>query len=486
MELAVSIVLFLVALFLIGVYVSRKIKSAEDWWIAGRGLGIVPLVGTYFATIISTASIVGYLGYYYQVGWAGWWNWTGTAITSLVAAAWFAEKIRSFGQVTLPDFLEARYGRVHSLIAGALILVAMVFFTCAQLAGASAVVTTATGLGRTPAIVIIGAVFIVFTVLGGMESVAWTDTFCSLVILVGVWILMAKVVSMAGGVVNIHRTLAQTKPGMLDPFGGGAVPLGVAISWTVTWGVGNFGAPQFITRFYAAKDAKNAALSQGYTGMALLAFYLPVMLIALASSILFPGIKVADTVTPTIIKNVLNPWLGGILMASILAAAISTADSVLLLGGTTFVRDLYQKLSSKPVSSAQLLRLSRIVTLIIGAAAILSTIYIESGVMWIQANMVGIMGSTLAVVVLAGFAWKRANSQGALAAMLVGLLTAAIWYALGKPFGWFPILPSIFTSLFTLVVVSLLTPAPSESVQERFFRIENDQGDFNASISSAE
>jgi Na+/proline symporter len=96
------------------------------------------------------------------------------------------------------------------------------------------------------------------------------------------------------------------------------------------------------------------------------------------------------------------------------------------------------------------------------------------------------MGSTLAVVVLAGFAWKRANSQGALAAMLVGLLTAAIWYALGKPFGWFPILPSIFTSLFTLVLVSLLTPAPSESVQERFFRIKNDQGDFNASISSAE
>ena len=81
MELGVSIVLFLIALFLVGIFVSRKIKDEDDWFVAGRNLGVVPLVGTYFATIISTVSVVGYLGYYYMNGWGGWWNWAGTALT---------------------------------------------------------------------------------------------------------------------------------------------------------------------------------------------------------------------------------------------------------------------------------------------------------------------------------------------------------------------------------------------------------------------
>lgn len=119
-ETLVMIGCFLVILFLVGIFISRKIKDENDWFVAGRSLGIVPLVGTYFATIISTVSVVGYLGYYYQHGWGGWWNWAGTALTSFVAALWFAKRLRKFGQITLPDLLEARYGRAHSILGGAM------------------------------------------------------------------------------------------------------------------------------------------------------------------------------------------------------------------------------------------------------------------------------------------------------------------------------------------------------------------------------
>lgn len=470
MELGVSIVLFLIALFLVGIFVSRKIKDEDDWFVAGRNLGVVPLVGTYFATIISTVSVVGYLGYYYMNGWGGWWNWAGTALTSFIAAMWFAERLRKFGRVTLADLLEERYGRIHSILAGIIILIAMLFFTCAQLVGSAAVITTAIpSIDRTTAIIGIGLIFILFTVMGGMEAVAWTDTFCSVIILVGVWLLMFRIVGEAGGVSEIHRRLAVVKPTALDPFAGGSISMGVAMSWFFTWGIGNFGAPQFSTRIYSAKDPRTAAVSQAWCGVTFILIYLPLMLVALAGIILIPGLEKADTVAPVLIQKFMNPWIGGLIMAGVLAAAVSTADSVLLLAGTTLTHDIFQKLSSRQLSSRALLRLARVTTFIIGILAIICSIHIESGVMWIQANMVGIMGSMLSVVVLAAFAWRRANSAGALAAMLVGLFTAILWEYLGRPMRWFPILPSLITGVTALVVVSLMNPPPPQEIVEKFF-----------------
>lgn len=470
MELAVSIVLFLIVLFCVGLYVSRKIKDEDDWFVAGRNLGVVPLVGTYFATIVSTVSVIGYLGYYYMNGWGGWWNWAGTALTSFIAALWFAERLRSFGKVTLPDLLEERYGRVHSVLSGVVILIAMLFFTCAQLIGSAALVTTAIpSIDRTTAIIAIGLIFILFTAMGGMEAVAWTDTFCSVIILIGIWILMFKVVGQAGGVAEIHRQLALVKPTALQPFAGGAISLGVALSWFFTWGIGNFGAPQFSTRIYSAKDPRTAAVSQAWCGVTFILIYLPLMLVALAGIILVPGIQKADTVAPIMIQKFMNPWLGGLIMAGVLAAAISTADSVLLLAGTTLVHDIVQKIAANRYSSRTLLRMARLTTFTIGILSIVFSINMTASVMWVQANMVGVMGSMLSIVVLAAFAWKRANGQGALAAMLVGLCTAIAWEYLGRPLKWFPILPSLITGLIALVGVSLSTSPPPKEVLEKFF-----------------
>lgn len=470
MELTISIIIFLVLLFLVGLFVSRNIKNEDDWFVAGRNLGVIPLLGTYFATIVSTVSVVGYMGYYYNHGWAGWWNWAGTALTSFIAALWFAERLRKFGKVTLPDLIEARFGRIHSIMAGFVILVAMLFFTCAQLIGSVAIVTTAMPwMGRTAAIVIIGLIFIIFTAVGGMEAVAWTDTFCSVVIIIGVWLLMYRIVGEAGGVVEIHRQLAVVKPTALHPFAGGAIPMGVAVSWVVTWGIGNFGAPQFSTRVYSARDPKTASVAQAYCGLTFLLIYIPIMLVALAGIILVPGIEKSDAVAPTLIQKFMNPWAAGVVMAGVLAAAISTADSVLLLAGTTFVRDIVQKLSKKEYSSDALLKMARYATFIIGILAIVFSINMTTSVLWIQANMVGIMGSMLSVCCLAAFAWKRANSQGAMASMLIGVGTALVWEFLKRPFGWFPILPAIVTGTVALIVVSLITPPPPKEVTDIFF-----------------
>lgn len=465
----IIILVFLAILLLIGLIVSKKVKDADDWMVAGKSLGVLPLTGTYFATIISSVSVVGYLGYYYGIGWGGWWNWAGTAFTTFLCTLWFARKIRTFGKVTLSDYLHERYGSKHALYGAIVISVAMIFFVSAQLAGSTAILTAITGWDRTISILVLALIFMLFTVTGGMNAVAWTDTFCALVIVVGVYLLLPKALGEVGGISQLTQTLASTKPSFLDPFAGGEMPLGLILSWIVTWGIGNFGAPQFITRFNSAKDVKSAEISQGWVGILLLAAYVPIMLIALAASLIFPGIEGADNVAPHVINTLLSPVGGGIVFAGLLAASISTADSVLLLGSTTIVNDIYKKEMNPQASSKEILKISRYMTVIITAIAVVFTLISNSTIMWIQANAVGFMGSMLAMIVLIGFAWKRANAQGAMAGMIVGLATAIIWYVLGKPFGWFPILPSIFTSTIATVVVSLLTPPPPVEIQEKFF-----------------
>lgn len=406
---------------------------------------------------------------FHSIGWAGWWNWAGTIVTTIICAAWFAARLRRYGKVTLPDFFEDRYGRAHSILAACLIMVAAMFFVCAQLVACGTLINISTGIPFTLALIIVGTVFILYTMYGGMFAVAWTDTFCTALIFIGTWIMAFTMLGKVGGFEGLHLELAKVKPTALDPVAGGQMGLGLIISWIVTWGIGNFGSPHFVTRFYACKDERVARISQGWTGLTFVFFFFPLMIAGLGAIIVIPGVTKLDTITPTILTEYLNPWLGGIVMAGILSAAVSTASGILLMAGTTFTRDFYQKLICTDADTVKLLSMSRKVTLIIGIMAMIMSIYIQSTVMWIQANMVGIMGAALAMPLLIGFAWKRANAAGGMAGILVGIITAAIWYALGKPFGWFPILPGVVTSTIAMIVVSLATQPTPVQIQNQFF-----------------
>lgn len=183
-----------------------------------------------------------------------------------------------------------------------------------------------------------------------------------------------------------------------------------------------------------------------------------------------PNIENIDLVASTAMVKMVNPVVGGLVLAAILGAAISTASSVLLQAGTVATRDIYQKFINKDASSNKILKISKVTTLVVGVITIVSALYNSSTVLMIQANMVGILGSMLAMTIIIGFTSKRSNSQGGLAGMIVGVATAIIWYILGNPFGWMPILPAILTSSIANLLVSYMTPPPPERVMERFFK----------------
>lgn len=465
----IVLLLYLLALIVVGKIASRGVKNSDDWAVAGRSLGICSSAASYFTTVLSAVSFIGYMGYYYQFGWGGWWNWAGTLICTILFAGFFAARLRRFGGVTISDFLDRRFGRVHGALAAVLILFSTILFTMAQLVASASIIKVITGIPEYMSVIIVGVVFLAFTVTGGMKSVAWTSVLTSVLILFGAYALMFSILGKTGGFWALHEQVYAVDPSLLDPFAGGSIGVGLALSWCVTWGIGNFGLPQLITKFNSCKDEKTARYSQGVSGILFVLFYLPLMIIGLGMRILQPGILKTDTVASIAMVEMVGPVIGGIVLAAILGAAISTAASVLLQSGTTATRDLYQKFINPEADSKKVLMISKTTTLAVGIISIVLSLFNSSTVLMIQSNMVGVLGSMLAMTIILGFTWKRSNSQGGLAGMVVGIVTAILWYLLGQPFGWMPILPAIFTSTAANVAVSLLTPAPSADVVEEFF-----------------
>lgn len=465
----IILVAYLSALTFVGWRAAQKVKSGDDWAVASRSLGVWETAAAVFTTVLSAVSFIGYMGYYYQHGWGGWWNWAGTLISTILFAGYFAARLRKFGGVTLSDYLDKRYGTTHGTIAAVLILFSTVLFTMAQLVGSANIIENMTGIPSNLSIVIIGAVFLIYTVIGGMVSVAWTSSLSAILILIGVYSLMFSVLGKVGGFSEMHRSLHQISPSLLDPFAGGDVGVGLAISWCVTWGIGNFGLPQIITRFNSCKEEKVARMSQGVTGLLYMLFYLPLMIIGLGMRILYPGITITDSVASIATMELVNPVVGGLVLSAILGAAITTASSVLLQAGTVATRDLYQKLINPDADSERILSMSKMTTVAVGVITIGLSLFNSATVLAIQSNMVGILGSMLYMTVIIGFTWKRSNSQGGMAGMIVGIITAIIWYAIGRPFGWMPILPAIFTSSLANIIVSVMTPPPPKEVEEIFF-----------------
>ena len=145
--LAVTVA-FMIGLAIIGIMISRGVKSSEDWMVAGKSLGKIPMAGTYFATIVSATSIMSYMGYYYLNGWPGWWNAAGTLMTSFLACIYFARKVRQSECNTLPEFIEKRYSRAFSIPASLLVVLCCTALLANQVTGAVILLQSAAGLYR--------------------------------------------------------------------------------------------------------------------------------------------------------------------------------------------------------------------------------------------------------------------------------------------------------------------------------------------------
>lgn len=477
MNMNISVLIgYLLLTFIIAGWGYKITSTSDDYWVAGRSLGVFVSVGTYFATLISSWSVIGAPGYFYNMGWAGYWQFGGTILTSIFAALWFGAKIRGTGFVTLPDILAARYysGAVRVISAGLILIGSMIFLTV-QALGAGVILRQITGISENIGIILGVIIFLIFTVTGGMHSVAWTDLVQGIMIFVGIFIAVIMGLDKVGGFGAMHRQLAVSAPEFLDPFAGGKMGLLMIFNWYIIWGVGNLGTPQFMGRFLACRDLATVRTSQGLTALTFALFYFLIGTLGGLAKLLFPGIADANSVGPMFITQMLHPFFGALIMSALMAAAMSTASSVLLVASTTFVRDFYQAFAKNAIEDRKLVSYSRIVTVLVSIVACILALKRISTIFWLQPNMVATMGASIGTALIAAFAWKRANREGAIASILGGILVTSIWFIMGlqASTGFHPSIPGTAAAILLLVVVSKLTPPTPKEIIARFFPANN-------------
>ncbi|MDK2857652.1 MAG: solute:Na+ symporter, family [Verrucomicrobiota bacterium] len=459
---------YMAAIVGIGLYFFKKNKNHEDYYVGGRDISSTHVGLSIAATDVGGGFSIGLGGLGYAIGLSGSWLLFTGLVGAWLSAVFIIPRVkkvdREHGMLTYPDFLAHRYGRPVALLAALISGIGYLGFTGAQvLAGAKLMAGTVLpetvfGLNPLPvALVVMGAVIVLYTVLGGIKAVIYTDT-VQWIVLFGGLLLFALPAALwrIGGFRALREALPPEHLSLthIEPI--------TFINWMITiipiWLIGM----TLYQRMYACRDERTAKRAWYLAGL----FEYPAMafigvLLGACGRALFADIE-SEMAVPMLIKTVLPIGLTGIVVAAYFSAVMSTADSCLMAASGNFVNDLLEKLSSTPWKTKTHVFISQLVTLAIGTIAIVLALHFTTvldGILHAYAFMV----SGLTVPTLGAFFWKKSSASGALAAMLAGggLTLVLLIGGIEPPRGLAPSFYGILLSALVFIPTSLFLPGKS-------------------------
>jgi SSS family transporter len=474
--------LYFLLMLCLGFWFNRKVRSRKDYFIARGKLGPATVGFSFSATQMSGSTYMGAVGTEKVLGY----NFTPAAVSS-AAAPWFSyillgRRLRKIAtltkSVTLVDIFEARYySKTAGLTCTFIMLVAFIPMIAAQLKAAGNIFEVLLGTPYAVGLFVFGGIVILYTVLGGMYAVAWTDLIQGLIMILGFAILAPVAVHAAGGFAGMHQQYAQLNPGAISFLG--KMPALWVVSAFIVWGFFQIGgSPASVTRFLIPEDDKTLKKAMVYSVLFQSFIYLSATLVAIAGGVLLPSLERPDLTVPTMVSQLLPPVLGGIIIAAVLGAMMSTIDSILLLAGSLVVENIYARYMKIDMDRKKGLRIARSVTLVTGILALLVALKPPAAILWIVTMSFSLMASAFTFPFLLGLWWSRATKQGGIAGMIGGALSCVFWYILGywkyrTLDNWIAgIWPAIFGSMVSLIlfiVVSKKTPPAPPEVHDIFF-----------------
>jgi sodium/proline symporter len=271
--------------------------------------------------------------------------------------------------------------------------------------------------------------------------------------------------------------LAASNVELLDPF---TKATGEALGWIsivslLAWGLGYFGQPHILARFKAIrskediKAARRIAVTWTLLGL-LGAFFVGIAGIGYFETPLADS----ETVFITLVQALFHPLVAGFLLAAILAAIMSTADSQLLVSSAAFTEDFYKSILNKEAKPESLVKIGRIAVVGTATVAWILALNPESTVLGLVSYAWAGFGAAFGPAVILSLFWVRMNRQGCLAGILVGGITVVVWKQLsGGLFDLYEIVPGFILAMIAIIVVSLLTPEPEKDIQDMFVDAEN-------------
>ncbi|MDT9587660.1 MAG: sodium/proline symporter PutP [Candidatus Arsenophonus melophagi] len=481
------IIMFVVYIFfmlLIGFCAYRSTNNFDDYILGGRRLGRIVTALSAGASDMSGWLLMGLPGAIFLSGIAESWIGIGLSIGAylnwrLVAGRLRIQTENNHNSLTLPDYFSSRFGDKGKALRVISAFVIIVFFTiyCASGVVAGGLLFENTfGITYQKAMWLCALTAIIYTFLGGFLAVSWTDTVQATLIIFALLLTPLMVFFSIGSLDNTVILIKNKDPSYLHMFEGLNF---VSIISLLGWGLGYFGQPHILARFMAANSAQtiNRARRISMTWMVLcLAGTIAVGFFGIAYFDLHPMVAEAVIANPERIFMELatilfNPWLAGILLSAILAAVMSTLSCQLLVCASVLTEDLYKPFIKPNACQQELVWIGRVMVLGVAAIAMFIARDPNNKVLLLVSNAWAGFGAAFGPVILISVFWQRMNRYGALAGMLVGGTTVLIWMQY-KWFGLYEIIPGFILSSIAIMIVSLLTEAPSQSAVKRFIKAE--------------
>ncbi|WP_172329060.1 sodium:solute symporter [Mangrovicoccus sp. HB161399] len=452
----------------------KATSSMSEYFLGGRGMGGILSALSYSATTYSAFMMVGLAGLTYKggVGALGFEivYFAGVSLVAIFGPRfWKAGK--RYGYVTPSEMLGHRYGsRWVAVAAGITSLVFLIPYSAVQLSGVGYLLSGMTGgaISFSAGIIVATVLAIFFSYVAGIRSVMWTDSLQALVMIVASVLVGVLVVSELGGFTGMFGTIAETRPEMLQVPGPGLFSFTTFLGLTLPWFFFSISNPQVSQRLFM--PASLGALKRML--LIFLCFGLVYTVVSVtwgfSALVAFPELERPDLATATLLSSdYVPPVLGVIVMVGILAAAVSTIDSILLTLSSIFARDVYGNLAQGTDDAHQL----KIGKLVIPVISLLALVFAAMEFSMIAILSVAASAGLIVAVpaTIGAFFWKRGTAAGALVSIVGGVAFVLWMYITGnKPFGLSAGILGLPVSAILFVAVSLVTRPASAAVTDGF------------------
>lgn len=441
----------------VGVWIGRRVRGSADFFVAGRGLGPGLLFSTMLAANIGAGSTVGAAGLGYRDGLSAWW-WVGSAaIGSFVLAWWIGPAIRRIAAEhdlrTVGDYLEFRYSASVRGIVALLLWFGTLAILAGQLIALAWVLNAVIGVPKYVGCLVGGAVMTAYFTAGGLLTSAWVNLIQLVVLLGGFALALPMAVGVAGGAGTISSLLPAS-----DAYW--SVWRGGSSGWMylTILGPAFIISPGLLQKIYGARDDRTVRLGVGANAIMLLVFAFIPPIMGMIARALHPALSNHELALPTLLSRDLPPVVGGLGLAALFSAEVSTADALLFMLATSLSQDLYKRFVRPAATDRQVLIVARLAAIGGGIGGVCLAI-VSPTIIGALSVFYSVLGVCLFVPIIAGLFVPAVGTPEALTSIIAGVGTMAIALVTTGAnglFGWSPQMMGLAAAIASCIVCTLV------------------------------
>ena len=469
----ITFIAYFLALMAIGLFFYRKSRNLEDYLLGGRGMGAWVTALSAQASDMSGWLLMGLPGAIYVSGLSDSWIAIGLFIGTVLNWWLVSGRLRIYTKntnaITLPSFFEERFSDPTGLlriVSACIILVFFTIYASSGLVAAGRLFESTFNVSFSNAVLTGGIIIVLYTFLGGFLAVCWTDLFQGLLMILAIVVVPVVAFHNIGGTESIVEPLdaRNIARGFIPE---GTAPL-LAIFSAMAWGLGYFGQPHILVRFMGVQSLAKLRRSRVIATVWVAISLTGAVIIGMIGIGMFESLDIAqrehEKVFIYMIREMMGPWLGGIMLAAILSAIMSTIDSQLLVSSSALTEDLYRRIVRRKAGNREIMIIGRACVIVISIFALIMAMDPRDSILGIVAYAWGGFGAAFGPLVLFALFSRRTTWQSALLGMVVGTVVLVVWKH--GPWGsmMYEIVPGFLANTVTILIADFFFPQTNPDI----------------------